>query len=614
MRKSSSTLDCNALYECAVPTKRTGSLYRAFPYPTKISPETIALFIGAHTNPGDTVFDGFAGSGTTGLAALLCERPDAELRNEAKRLGLDIKWGARNTVLYELGALGAFVAQNLTHPPDPGDFSNAAKQLLKQAWDDDGWMYAAEDPIGNQGAIRHLVWSDQLRCPSCGGSASLWRACVSREPAVIAPTFTCPHCGYETALDNVERLIEENIDGLIGKPVEQRIRRPAWLYGATGRRTWSRQVNSADIELLARIADESIPAAAPCVEVPWGDLHRKGYHRGISHLHHFYTRRNLIIFGRLWERTNNFDATMRNALRFWLLSYNASHATLMTRVVAKSGQKELVATSAQPGVLYVSGLPLEKNLILGLGRKLGTVANAFAAVRGGKGRVEVCQKSSCQVDLPDETIDYVFTDPPFAGNIPYAEINFINEAWLGRFTDRTEEAIISKDQGKGLTEYQGLLEAAFSEVRRLLKPDGKVTLVFHSSSAKAWNALQEAYMRAGFAVERTSVLDKTQGSFKQVTSAGAVRGDPVLLLCAGTACPDSNLADVPQIMRQLRQAAASGQDSSELTAQRLYSRMVAHCVERRQQVPLDANSFYRKQASQAQDKPVSPRTRANAPC
>jgi hypothetical protein len=35
---------------------RTGAVYTAFPYPTKISPEAIALFIAAHTQPGDTVY------------------------------------------------------------------------------------------------------------------------------------------------------------------------------------------------------------------------------------------------------------------------------------------------------------------------------------------------------------------------------------------------------------------------------------------------------------------------------------------------------------------------------------------------------------------------------
>ena len=78
------------LYERALPAKRTGPLYGAFPYPTKISPEAIALYIATHTKPGDTVFDGFAGSGTTGLATLLCEKPSEELVAEAERLGLGL--------------------------------------------------------------------------------------------------------------------------------------------------------------------------------------------------------------------------------------------------------------------------------------------------------------------------------------------------------------------------------------------------------------------------------------------------------------------------------------------------------------------------------------------
>ena len=94
-----------------------GPLYGAFPYPTKIAPEAIALFIAAHTRPGDTVFDGFAGSGTTGLAALLCAEPSAELRRAATRAGLQVSWGPRRAILYELGALGAFVADTLTNPP-----------------------------------------------------------------------------------------------------------------------------------------------------------------------------------------------------------------------------------------------------------------------------------------------------------------------------------------------------------------------------------------------------------------------------------------------------------------------------------------------------------------
>jgi 16S rRNA G966 N2-methylase RsmD len=583
----------DALYARPLPADRSGHLYGAFPYPTKISPEAIALFIAAHTKPGDTVFDGFAGSGTTGLAALLCEDPPPELRKEATRLGLNVKWGARNAILYELGALGTFVGQTLTTPPDPKAFRKAAEDILHAAEEADGWMYGAKDPDGKNGTIRYLIWSDLLECPACRREGTLWDGCVSVGPAQIASRFTCPACGHESPLDDVERLTDTTWDHVTGESREFRTRRPARVYGATGKRTWSRAATKADCALVERIAKQPVPASVPRIAIPWGDLYRRGYHQGMTHLHHFYTRRNLIVFARLWERAGRYDKRLRDALRFWLLSYNASHATIMTRVVAKSGQNDLVVTSAQPGVLYVSGLPVEKNLFTGLRRKLSTIAKAFAVIHGRKGRVDVYQKSSCRIDLPDSSIDYVFTDPPFGGNIPYAEINFINEAWLGRYTDSADEITVSNSQNKTVADYRNLLTAALGELRRILKRSGKVTLVFHSASADVWNALQTAYTRAGLTVECAGVLDKTQGSFKQVTTAGAVRGDPVLLLGKKPAASEQPIACVWKVAEQLRQEAGSMLDPSEQTAQRLYSRLITHYLTNHQQVPLDADAFYR---------------------
>jgi 16S rRNA G966 N2-methylase RsmD len=584
--------EVSVLYERALPAKRTGPLYGAFPYPTKISPDAIALYIASHTKPGDTVFDGFAGSGTTGLAALLCENPSDELRAEAKRLGLKVEWGARNAVLYELGALGAFVGRTLTNPPEPKAFQKAADRILRDAERDTGWMYEAIDPDGKKGAIRHAVWTDVLRCPACRRQATLWDSCVSLDPARIDSVFRCPRCAHEAAFDEVERLTETVADDVTGEDTERRARKIARIYGVTGKQRWSRSATKADVALLDRIAREPIPDCVPNVLIPWGDLYRRGYHQGITHLHHFYTRRNLIVFARLWKLAGAYEGSLRDALRFWLLSYNASHATVMTRVVAKSGQKDLVVTSAQPGVLYISGLPVEKNLFAGLKRKLKTIAEAFSVIHGRAGKVEVCRKSSCAVDLPDASIDYVFTDPPFGGNIPYAEISFINEAWLGSYTDRADEIIVSESQQKTIAQYQELLTAALSEVHRILKPDGQATLVFHSASADVWNALQAAYSDAGFNVECAGVLDKTQGSFKQVTTAGAVRGDPVLLLGKEPAAQGAADECVWIVAQQLSQAAL-GLDPSEQTPQRLYSRLVSYFLTSHQKVPLDADDFYR---------------------
>ncbi len=581
-----------ALYNGALPATRTGPLYAAFPYPTKISPETIALYIAAHTKPGATVFDGFAGTGTTGLAALLCEDPPVELRRRAAQIGLRARWGPRNAVLYELGRLGAFVADTLNNPPDPQHFRNAAESLLGEVEGVFGWLYCAQDPKGCMGRIRHVVWADVVRCPDCRRQTTLWDNCVSLSPARISPRFRCPACDCEHPVGALKRISKRMQDDLINETVETRLRKMGRVYGITGQSPWARDPNAQDIELLARIAEEPIPQCVPKLAIPWGDLYRSGYHRGISHVHHFYTRRNLIAFGRLWEKAEAFEEPMRNALRFWLLGYNASHATMMTRVIAKSGQKDLVLTSAQSGVLYVSGLPVEKNLFRGLARKLSTVAKAFESIHGRRAHVVVHGKSSRCVELPDASIDYVFTDPPFGGNIPYSEISLLNEAWLGQITNPGDEVIVSRSQGKTIDTYRRLLTDAFVELHRILRPGGTATLVFHSAKANVWNALQSAYSDAGFSVKHTGVLDKRQGSFKQVTTNGTVRGDPVLMLGKRPARPAHLNGSPWQIATKLRREALDlGPD--EQTPERLYSRLVNHYLANHQQVPIDADEYYR---------------------
>ena len=589
--------ELGCLYEQPLAARRSGSLFGAFPYPTKISPEAIALYIAAHTKPGDTVLDVFGGSGTTGLAALLCEKPSDELKAEAARLGLDVEWGARHAVLYEISALGSFVARTLTAPPAPKEFRDAAKMLLESTESELGWIYEATDPDGNTGTVRYAISSDILGCPSCGTEVSLWDCCVNLRPASISSKFVCERCGHEDTLDTAKRLLEKTPDSLLQKNITQRKRKIARIYGVTGKSTWSREPSQPDLDLIERIASTPLPADIPNVEIPWGDLHRSGYHQGMSHLHHFYTRRNLIVFGTLWAHSAEFPDELRDALRFWLLSYNASHATIMTRVVAKSGQNDLVVTSSQPGVLYVSGLPVEKNLFAGLRRKLSTIEKAFSITHEKSGRIAVVNQSSCSLNLDDASIDYVFTDPPFGGNIPYAEINFINEAWLQKFTDREEEAIVSRSQGKTLEVYQKLLSRVLGEVHRVLKPSANATLVFHSATASVWNALQSAYSNAGFFVERASVLDKKQGSFKQVTTKGAVKGDPVLLLGREIVQKHGAESDAWIVAKQLFETSlALGSD--EQTPQRLYSRLVNYYLGRNLEVPIDADELYRWHSTQ----------------
>ncbi|KUH99818.1 hypothetical protein AU188_18200 [Mycobacterium sp. IS-3022] len=351
-------------------------------------------------------------------------------------------------------------------------------------------------------------------------------------------------------------------------------------------------MSEVDIALLNRIGEMAIDQAVPDVKIVWGDLYRSGYHVGIDKFVDLYTPRNLRVFAHLWGLVADEPGDLGAALRTWLLSYNASHSTLMTRVVVKKQQTDFVITGAQSGVMYISGLPVEKNILAGLRRKMKTFVDAFSITYGGKSVIDVVNGSSTNLALANDTVDYVFTDPPFGDFIPYAEINQVNEVWLGEVTNRTNEVIVSRAQGKGIGEYHRLMGDVFSEVARVLKPAGAVTVVFHASKPEIWRALGEALDANDLWVERTNIWDKTQVSFKQVVHQGSTRHDALFLLRPR----DADSAETPKvpigpITPESIAIGAKGLPDAQ-SPRRLYTRYVMACIASGHPVEHSAPQFY----------------------
>lgn len=575
------------LYARPVVSRRSGPLYNAFSYPTKIDPEAVALFIASHTAPGDTVLDVFAGSGTTGLAANLCEVPTQRMRNQASQLGLTVEWGPRSVILYELSTIGALLSETMTNPPDPLAFELAARNLIGRVSSKLGWLYNAEDPDGGQGQIRHIIWTEFLRCPRCKTEASFWDLAVTKRPAHISKSGGCTTCGVSLKLDRIDRVVESIDDPVLDDTVIGRVRRPAFVYGRTGTRTWSRPVRSSDLRTLEKVATTPIPGTVPTRRVFRGDLYRAGYHQGLDRIHHFYTRRNLIVLGNLWNAIEKEKVELQRALRLLVLSYNASHSTLMTRIVTKKRQSAFVVTGAQSGVLYVSSLPVEKNIFEGLQRKLRVFARAFETSLGSQSVIRVVNSSSTTLDIPDRSIDYVFTDPPFGGYIPYAEVNQINEAWLGELTNRNEEVLVSPAQKKTTGDYAVLMKQVFCEVARVLRNDAPVTVVFHSSRPEVWSALGSALSLSGLSVVQGSLLDKVQPTFKQVLSPQTKNGNSLFLLTKTRPSPTrkSKTIDLDTLVK------SSIAIRSKLDTQYLYTQYLMMCIEARAPVTLEYEAF-----------------------
>ena len=587
-----------ALYAKPLPSSRSGAFYNTFPYPTKISPEAIAVYIACTTKPGDIVLDAFAGSGSTGVAALLCEHPTQRMKEIAQNLNVTPVWGARNAVLYEIGMYASFAIKTILSIITNREFTESVDGFLKKAQDLVGKLYEVTDPAGATGTIRYIIWSEVLVCPNCHAEISYFERGTSRNPVQFKDEIVCPHCKKVHHIDEMPFATEEYYDRLLQRQASRKKRIPAWIYGTTKGCNWDRQATEADVARVKEIED-NYPLNDTPQEIQWGELHRAGYHYGITHLHHFYTARNYIVMSNLWKLTETYAENIADALKLLLLSYNASHCTLMTRVVAKKKAKDFILTSAQSGVLYISKLPVEKNILLGLKRKVKPFAETYIMLQDCTGQVTIHNSSSAKMKESDNSIDFVFTDPPFGDFIPYAEVNQINELWLNKVTRREDEIIISASQGKDVLTYQKLLTQVFSEINRVLKPTHYVSIVFHAAKAKVWDAFSEAVTGAGLQIVLTNILDKTQASFKQVVSDGAVQGDPLFLLKkSSTRKQVSQLTD-EDVLRSLLTEHMTDPDFDNRTC---FSWYVNRCMKLGVEVKMDAKQVYEFYDSQKRAK------------
>lgn len=457
--------------------------------------------------------------------------------------------------------------------------------------------------------ISNTVWSSVLICPNCGKDFVFYTEAVD-ESGKIKSKIKCPHCGAETTKNQAAKKEEVIYDELTEQMITRASQVPVFkIYRYAGKK-YEEPVNEFDRDVLQKIDAISLTGKdIPAVKMlfrdgKWGDIYRSGYHKGFTHTHHFYTRRNLLVLSAIYRSINKCeDLRLRHMLLFVLTG-------CMSRL--NRTNKWLPSLKMAPGpisgMLYIPSLYPELNVFNGFQNKVDDIKRFYCNSEfGNDGAIVTNQSSDDLENISTDSIDYIFVDPPFGDNIMYSESNFLWEAWLKVYTNVKDEAIINTVQGKVLVDYQGLIERCFSEFFRILKPNRWMTVEFHNSKNAVWNAIQQALLTAGFVIADVRTLDKKQGSFKQVTTNSAVKQDLVisaykpkesfrkdLLLNAGKSDTAwsfvrQHLSNIPVVVVK------SGKIEviAERQAYLLFDRMVAYHIMQGIPVPLDATDFYR---------------------
>ena len=470
-------------------------VYDAHTYHTKVPPQGIGQLIDYYTQPGDVVLDPFCGSGMTGVAAV--EK-------------------GRKAILSDLSPAAAFIAYNLTTPLDASRYQEAIQQMLQSTKDLEEKLYHTHcRTCGKLVPMLYMVWSYSASCKYCNQEFIIWDvACDERanvRESKIRQEFNCPHCTMYLKKRELKRTNRKPV--LVGYRCCQK-----------GLKEQKASPDEHDLRVLKLVEQEKIPQGLwyPTDPLPDGMNTKQPINAGIATVDKMYTTRARWAMAYLWALASQWpDLEVKPKLLFTLTS-------LYQRVTVFS-EFRFWGGSSNTANYNVPAIMNEQNVFKTFERKAETISWYFRNAPKVNRQVRISTQSACHLtQLPDKSIDYVFTDPPFGGNINYSEMNFLWESWLGTYTITTEEAIMNKTQGKGVEQYKQLLTQSFSEIRRVMKDEAWLTIVFHSSSAHVWHALQEAIHLAGFSIEGSQTFDKKHGTFKQFVSNNAVGYDLVL--------------------------------------------------------------------------------------
>jgi len=601
-------------------------IYNAHSYHTKVPHKAIMRYILHYTDPGDIVFDGFCGTGMTGVAAQLCGDKKAveELGYKVDKNG--VVWedkqaisrlGARKAVLNDLSPAATFIAYNYNTPVDAVAFEREARRILREVEAECGWMYETwhpncEDPNRAKGRINYTVWSDVFVCPTCGREMVFWDVAMDHEKGELLGAWPCPGCSTLLAKSphkgsgalRAERTWETHYDRELKQTTRRAKQVPALINYSVGKKRSEKQPDATDLELIQKIENSVIPYDVPTQPMmfkgaEWGDTWRSGVHAGLTQVHHFYTRRNLWVLASLKSKSQKLSGF--NSSR-WDDVFQSICGTLSSKLTRYNMGKR--GNGPVSGTLYVASLNAESNVFSVMNGKISDFLYDSKTINRDSSLIECV--SSEKTILIKESMDYIFVDPPFGENLMYSELNFIWEAWLKVFTNNKPEAIMNNIQHKGLVEYQGLMQRCFDEFSRVLKPGRWMTIEFHNSQNSVWNAIQEALQRAGFVIADVRVLDKQQETFKQSTTTAAVKQDLIISaykpngnleenfrLKAGT--EDGawefiryHLGKLP-IVNQIKSGLAV---NAERQPYLLFDRMIAFHIQRGVFVPISAAEFY----------------------
>ena len=541
---------------------RTDKVYNIHFYHTKVPPQSIESYIKHYTNPGDIVLDFFSGSGMTGVSSL--------------RLN-------RCPILLDLSPFASFISFNNCNVVDLKKFKKFAFDVYEYVYNEYGYLYLIDEKSTHH--RNFTVWSQIQTCPYCNNDYIFFKA------EAKGNEIKCPNCDAALKKTKLKCKLDENGKSIF-VPVEIH-------YINDNNKREAIPINNYEKKLLRELDDLIIPYWYPTEKMlfrgeKWGATWRAGVHQGFTNVDDFFTKRNLLVISAFFNKIENYsiEDTYKTKLKYAITAAMV-RLTILNRYMPSHNRH----VGPLSGTLYVPKLFAEINPFKNIKEKINAIIKADYNYKNHNFLVSN-QSSTNLENIPDNSIDYIFIDPPFGENLMYSEINFISESWIKIFTSNKEEVIINSFQNKDETEYFDLMFSSLKEGFRVLKPNRWITLEFHNSKASIWRIIQESLIKAGFIIAQVVTLDKQKGTTKQLSYDGTVQNDLMINAYKPNNEFRSNFIkktgtnmELKFLKMQLNKLPVKF--VIERSHKMLYSQLLAQYIQNNFEINMDASDFYK---------------------
>lgn len=461
-------------------------IFKSVGYPSKIFYPNIQKYISAYTKPGAVVLDSCAGSGSTGIAAVL---------------------EARKAILIDDSPLATNMEYNLLNYVDLNVLSKEYKKLIEKMEPIINGLYATKMSDGSDGYAEVIIASNVYSCPECGEEIVLYKNETGKRSE-----YKCNACGRIINLANKDDKSHQ-IDKR--RPVEVTIK--AATPGASIKKE-VRNITENDKDYWNKIfnkyEDKYGALWAPDEHIVYNRAYpRVGGWPGFpidSTVSDLFPKNNLLALKILNHYIEN-EILDENVCSFMKFIFLETLFRTSSRLFTGSGIKN---------VYHIPPVGKEQNVLTVFKRKYKSISEAKAFLQNKltqkqtENDVRIIKCDAKNIPVPNCSVDYAFIDPPYGGMVPYAELNLFYSAWLHEKEDLEEEIMIPMDYEKkeGFVELWGAyIEKAFGEVFRVLKPGAYFTVVFHSTFNNIWNELKDVMqVRLGF--EFVNIVENERGT------------------------------------------------------------------------------------------------------